>query len=205
MKAPFWAKAVSTVFHPFLMPLFTLATLFFIDPILQEQPALFFYLGFILVVNTLGAAVSLFLMYRRGLIGDLEIRNRRQRLVPFLVVLAYYAMTLLILDSGEGVHTPNVYLGMLRGVVVSIALGVLVTKWYKLSMHAMGAGGLVGAVLATSQFHTQFSVAWLFGWLLVAGLVGSARLALGVHRETEVYLGFIWGCAALFFAILLST
>lgn len=186
------------------MPLYTLATLFFIDPVLHQQPALFLYLGFILLVNTLGAAVSLFLMYRRGLIGDLEIRDRRQRLAPFLVVLAYYAMTLLILDSGDGVHTPQVYLGMLRGVVVSIAVGVVVTRWYKLSMHAMGVGGLVGAVLATSQIHYHLSVAWLFAWLLVAGLVGSARLALGVHREPEVYLGFLWGCIALYFAIVFN-
>jgi hypothetical protein len=193
VKGPFWARAVSTVFHPFMMPLLTLLSLYLADEVLRQQPVMFFYLGFILLINTLGAAISLFVMFRKGAIGDLEITERTQRTRPFLVVLVYYAMTWAVLESGDAVHTPAIYLAMLRGLVCSIATSILITRWFKLSMHTLAAGGLVGALWATGQIHFSLNLPVILFWIGVAGLVGTARLALGVHRPSEVYWGFIWG------------
>lgn len=202
MKRPLWARAVSAVFHPFLMPLFTLVTLFAVDEVLHQQPAMFLYFAFILLVNTLGAAVSLYLMYRRGVIGDLDIRDRRERWLPFTVVLVYYLMTLFVLESGDAVHTPPLYVGMLRGVVAAIATAIVITQRFKLSMHLLGVGGLVGAVFAAGQIHFTPHLSALALWIFIAGLVGASRLALRVHREEEVYAGFLWGAVVVYLAVM---
>ena len=199
-----WARVASTVLHPFLMPMYTLVTLFSVDEVLRSQPALFLYFAFILGVNTLGAAISLYLMFRNRLIDDLEIRDRRQRTRPFLIVLVYYLMTLYLLASERDVHTPMMYVGMIRGVVVSIAVGIVVTRRFKMSMHAMGVGGLVGAVFASGQIHFTPHFSALAGWILAAGFVGAARIALRAHTDREVYAGFLWGAFALYATILLS-
>ncbi len=204
MSRPLWARLASAVFHPFLMPLFTLATLFAVDEVLREQPAMFLYFAFILVVNTVGAAISLYLMYRRGMIGDLDIRNRRERWLPFTVVLVYYVMTLVVLESGDAVHTPQMYVGMLRGVVAAIATAIVITQRFKLSMHLLGVGGLVGAVFAAGQIHFTPHLSALAAWIFIAGLVGAARLALRVHREEEVYAGFVWGAVVVYLAVMWS-
>lgn len=204
MKGPLWARTASTVFHPFLMPLHTLVTLFVVDDVLRQHVALVLYFAFVLVVNTLGAAISLYLMFRRGMIGDLEVRNRRERWLPFAVVLAYYVMTAVVLEQGDSVHTPALLLGMLRGVIAAIATAILITFRFKLSMHMLGVGGLVGAVWAAGQIHFEPHFSALASWIFIAGLVGAARLALRVHREVEVYTGFAWGAFMVYAAVMLS-
>lgn len=204
MKGPLWARVVSTVGHPLLMPLYTLVTLFALNDFLQAHPASFLYFGFILLVNTLGAAISLYLLFRRGFIGDLEIRVRDQRTWPFTLVLAYYSMTLYLVASDRSVHTPPEFVGMLLGVVVSIAGGIVVTRWFKLSMHAMASGGVVGAVFALGQIQFTSHFPILAFWIAAAGLIGASRLALQAHTEREIYAGFLWGALAMYGCVLLS-
>ena len=186
------------------MPIYTLLTLFAVNDFLQAHPRSFLYFGFILTVNTLGAAGSLYLLYRRGVISDLEIRNRAQRSWPFTVVLVYYSMTLYFVASDRSVHTPVEFVGMLLGVVVAIAGGIVVTRWFKLSMHAMAAGGVVGAVFALGQIQFTAHFQLLAFWIVAAGLIGASRLALKAHTEREIYTGFLWGALAMYACVLLT-
>lgn len=183
------------------MPLYTLGTVFFVDPLLRARPALLVYLLVVLSISTLGAAISLFLMFRRGVIGDLEIRQRGERTRPFLVVWMYYVLALYVLSTDRGVEVPEAVLGMLRGVVLAIGVAIPVTLRFKMSMHTMGVGGAVGAALGLGLEHGLPVAVPLSAWILVAGLVGWARLAQGVHTEREVLVGFCWGAAAVFFSV----
>ena len=87
---PWWARILSTVLHPLVMPLLTLILLFAFDPYLRTMPGVFVYLILVVVVNTVAPAISLFVLYRKGVLSDLEIANRSERALPFLIVLAYF-------------------------------------------------------------------------------------------------------------------
>ena len=50
---PLWARLVSTVLHPLVMPLVTLILLFYFDLHLRTMPGVFLYLGLVVLVNTL--------------------------------------------------------------------------------------------------------------------------------------------------------
>ena len=89
------AKLVSAVLHPLCMPLLTLAMLLSEDGYLQHRMGLFSYLFVLLLINTLAPAASLWMLQRRGFISDLDIRSRKERPWPFLLVLAYYITCLL--------------------------------------------------------------------------------------------------------------
>ena len=204
MKGPLWARVISAVGHPLLMPLYTLLTLFALNEYLQAHPTSFLYFGFILLVNTFGASISLYLLFRRGFIGDLEIRERAQRTWPFTLVLAYYSMTLYLVASDRSVHTPPEFVGMLLGVVVSIAGGIVATRWFKLSMHTMAAGGVVGAVFALGQIQFTSHFPFLVFWIVAAGLIGASRLALRAHTPPQVYAGFLWGALCMYACVLLT-
>ena len=71
---PFWARFVSTVFHPFVMPTVTLVLLFLSDGYLHSMPHVFVYMLVVVLVNTVAPALSLYLLYRRGVVETLEER-----------------------------------------------------------------------------------------------------------------------------------
>lgn len=224
---PFWARLASTVGHPLLMPVVLLWGLYHGVPGLDHYPGAFFYILLLLVVNTLAPAVSLFMLYKRGVISDLEIRLPHERVLPFGLVGAYFALTYAWVHWGAaGSEIPYPYHRMLLGLTGAIMLGVLITPRFKISMHMMALGGVWGAWAGSGGF-TRASLhvleLWHSGWepgmaahgglllrdmafltlpLLAAGWVGSARLALGVHRPVEVYVG--WAVGAVWMAIILA-
>ncbi|MGB1945177.1 MAG: hypothetical protein ACPHM0_05745, partial [Flavobacteriales bacterium] len=65
-----WAKWISGVFHPLVMPLATLVLVFALDPYLQALPEVFMYMGVVVLVNTLAPAVSIWVLHRRGYLSD---------------------------------------------------------------------------------------------------------------------------------------
>ena len=71
-------------------------------------------------------------------------------------------------------------------------------RW-KLSEHAEGAGAVVGGLVAFSALFGYNPIWWLSGMILVAGIVGTARIILGHHTVGEVLGGFAvgWLCAML--------
>ena len=65
-------------------------------------------------------------------------------------------------------------------------------KW-KLSEHMAGAGGIVGGLVAFSELFGYNPVGWLCIFILVAGMLGSARIILRHHTQGEVLGGFAVG------------
>lgn len=223
---PFWARLASTLGHPLLMPVVLLSGLFLSVPGLDHFPGAFFYLLLLLVVNTLAPSISLFMLYRRGVISDLEIRSPKERVLPFGLVGAYFVLTYAWVHWGAaGAEIPLPYHRMLLGLSGAILLGVLITPRFKISMHMLALGGVWGAWLGSGGLDRAGRLAQgllHFGWevvelhrglfwremalltlpVLAAGWVGSARVALGVHRSVEVYVG--WGLGALWMALIMA-
>ncbi|MDA0729697.1 MAG: hypothetical protein O3B70_09075 [Bacteroidetes bacterium] len=187
------AALVSAILHPLLMPLGTLVMLLMVDGVLKYRVGLFAYLFVLLFINTLAPAVSLALLKRRGVISDLDIRNRGERIMPFLIVLAYYVMAYVLVRGGEAVVVPVFYQQVLLALVVAIASAWLVTWRFKISMHMMAQGGIMGVFLRVAMLQPSWDMAWTSALILCAGLVGWSRLRLGAHRPLEVYTGYALG------------
>lgn len=199
-----WAKWISGVFHPLVMPLATLVLVFALDPYLQALPEVFMYMGVVVLVNTLAPAVSIWVLHRRGYLSDLDIRNRKERALPFIIVLAYFIMTYALLVLSPALYIPLVYLDMWMGLMASIGIALLITRWFKISMHMLAQGGVLGTVMAVQAI--QLVPAWTLNAVLVfiAGWVGFARINMGVHRHIEVYTGYLLGFTVCFCAVVLG-
>ena len=78
--------------------------------------------------------------------------------------------------------------GGLRGVICT----VINTRW-KISTHMASSGMMVGGLLSYS-FIFQFNpVEWLCFFILLAGMLGSARIIVKQHTLNEVTGGFFVG------------
>ncbi|MDA9755807.1 phosphatase PAP2 family protein [Flavobacteriales bacterium] len=187
------AQTVSGVLHPLCIPLLTLGLLMFTDGYLVHRLGLFAYLFVLLLINTLAPAISLWLLKRRGVISDLDIRKRSERPWPFLLVLAYYLMAYVLVVQSTAVAVPVFYQQVLLSLVVAIASAWVVTWKAKISMHMLAQGGILAVYLHVAMMDHTWDLNWVSVLLLSAGLVGWSRLRLGAHTPAEVYSGFALG------------
>ncbi|MGB1347957.1 MAG: phosphatase PAP2 family protein [Flavobacteriales bacterium] len=195
------AKLVSAVLHPLCMPLLTLAMLLSEDGYLKHRMGLFSYLFVLLLINTLAPAVSLWMLQRRGFISDLDIRSRKERPWPFLLVLAYYTMAYLLVLNSTAVEVPLFYRQVLLSLVVSIGIAWLITLRRKVSMHMMAQGGTLAVYTHVALQNGLWSMGWVTALVLSAGLVGWSRLTLGAHTPREVYAGYTVGVVSVWLTL----
>lgn len=186
------ATVVSYVLHPLWMPLMTLSLAYWMDPFLGLHPPVFRFLLFILVVNTVAPGLSVLFMIRRGVITDLEIRRKRERFVPFVLFLFYYGLSYILIRIRVE-YVPIDVLTVFFALLVSLIVGMLFTLRTKISMHLMAIGGLCGTLSALNQMHLLSRGYIIAAVLIGAGILGWARIRMGVHSHQQVYLGFSVG------------
>jgi membrane-associated phospholipid phosphatase len=93
---------------------------------------------------------------------------------------------------------PDLILKFILATIITVFLSLLITLFWKISIHLVGMGGLTGAVLALSYIagadrHILVSVLFI-----LAGLLGVARVYLQEHKPAQVYAGFALGFAVVF-------
>jgi membrane-associated phospholipid phosphatase len=106
---------------------------------------------------------------------------------------------------------PEIFAIYTLGSVIALCLGFFITVFSKLSLHAVGVGGLSG-ILLVMLWHFGYQGLNVLGFnlhiklvfmlsLIVSGLVGSARLWLNAHTTKDVFGGFLVGIASQFIAL----
>ncbi|MFM9587273.1 hypothetical protein, partial [Streptomyces caniscabiei] len=65
-------------------------------------------------------------------------------------------------------------------------------------MHAMGAGGLVTAIILSSFYYETANGVAIATALIIAGLICTVRLIANEHSTKEIYMGLVVSvCAQL--------
>jgi hypothetical protein len=194
---------VSWVFLPLFMPFYALLIALYVpsnQDYFYNLESLYFlpddiksaivYLFFVLIV--LAPALSFLLLYRFGIIGTIDMEDRKERSVPMILLLVFGIMlyAMLILKAGNNVLPKYVYALPLAGSLVTITF-ILINQRIKVSSHAGGTGIFCGFLFAYLLDQQEFQF-WLipFG-ILVSGITMSARLFLEKHLPKEVYTGWL--------------
>ncbi len=127
------------------------------------------------------------------------LRWREHRYFPYLIYLLYYAFTLHLLHR---FHLPHYMSGILVASLLIQGCCFLINLKWKISMHAAGAGGVIGALLAYSALFSFNPVGWLCISILLSGLVGSSRMLLRQHSLWQVLAGTAVGIVCSFAGII---
>lgn len=140
--------------------------------------------------------LGIYLFQRINKLSPQEMAQRKRRFVPFLLTIFSYLLCFFVM---ERLH----FLWYMRGIIVAALLMMIICvvanlRW-KLSEHAAGTGAVLGGLVAFSALFGYNPVWWLCLVILVAGVVGTARIILGHHTVGEVLGGFAVGyaCAML--------
>lgn len=114
-----------------------------------------------------------------------HVRDRKDRIVPLSVSIASVAGGLAILLLGGA---PRPVIALVAAMLVCLAMATVVTKWWKMSLHAAIAAGSVGILALT------FGPWWLLG-LAVVALVAWSRMLTADHTGPQVAVGSVVGLA----------
>ena len=181
------ARVTSMVFTPFSIPFLSFLVLF-----------LFSYLRIMPMVYKLilTPTITIFLFRKINGFARQELGERKKRFVPILLTIISYVFCLLMMRR---LNLPWYMTGIiLASLVVSIICIAVNLRW-KLSEHMAGIGGVIGGLVSFSALFGYNPVGWLCLFILIAGVLGSARIILGHHTLGEVISGFTVGlvCALL--------
>jgi hypothetical protein len=187
-----FAKTISVIFHPLLMPLYGLM-------IIVTAPTLFDFIPdeikkvllFVVLINNviLPLMMLAYLKYRK-LISSTVIDNREERMLPLALTTFFYFITVYIfLKYRIPVFIKSFFLS---AALISL-LVMVINFWFMISIHGAGAGALLATVFVLSvRMHTPLS-GLLISAILIAGTVLWSRLRLNSHTPAEAWTGLLLG------------
>jgi membrane-associated phospholipid phosphatase len=197
-----FANIISVLFHPLLMVTYgMLLALSFTYLDFYPFALKCYLLGGVFLCTALVPGLIITLMIKSGMAEDLELTDRRKRVTPYLVFITANMACLFYLHK---MQIPSWILSMFMGICVSLFVALCINFVWKISIHALGVGGLFGAVMGIARMQTV-NPYWLFMALLIAGgLVGTARIILDKHTPMQIYAGFMLGFICTFGTSFLS-
>ena len=199
------ANLISIIFHPLLLATYLFTAFILMDPMLVLPPGYTKVAQWLIVLvvwlTTFAIpALSLGLLKYTGNISSLKLQNRKERLLPFFYITIFYVFTayyfsrqMLVTDITSGIF-------ILTAMMILAAS--IVTFFWKISVHSVSMGGVVGLLFVITAMLPESPVNYLLlAAILISGLVLSARLKLQAHTPAQVYMGFVLGLLISFMII----
>ena len=193
------ARIMSMIFTPFYLPLVGLVALFLFSymsllPLAYKLPMLLtVYISTILMPSLL---IHLYRTFQGW--TSKELGRKERRIVPYLIsILCYFGCFFLM----EYRNTPRVISIILVAALVIQMVCALINVWWKISTHTAGIGGLAGGLVVYSIAFSFNPIWWLAFVILLAGMVGTARMILRQHTLAQVVAGFLVGVVCALFII----
>ena len=191
------ARITSIVFTPFSIPFLAFLVLFLFS-YLRIMPILYkgIVLGIVYCFTILTPTITIFLFRKINGFARQELSERKKRYVPILLTIISYVFCLLMMRK---LNIPWYMTGIIFVSLVISIICILVNLKWKLSEHMAGMGGIIGGLVSFSALFSYNPVVWLCLFILIAGILGSARIVLGHHTLGEVLSGFVVGlvCSCL--------
>jgi len=202
--ADWFSKFVSYVFHPLLMPTYTLVLIFNIN--MYFSSILPFYAKLLLIIMVLSSTVFIpviifSVLKKKKIINSFQMESREERVYPYLVISIIYFLIYLLIKK---TNIPDIYSFFLICSTALSLLLLMINFKYKISAHTAGMGGVCGLFIGLSN-RLDLDLSLLIIILIAfSGLVAFSRLKLNAHKSSEVYSGFLAGVAVfLLFTLLI--
>lgn len=197
------AKTISFVFSPLLIPTYAMALMLTMTE-----------LAFVPLATraiTLGVVFMLTCVFPLMIIGGMKVMNKvdnmslteqKDRTIPYMCAVSLYVVAIVYLWI---INAPWWVIAFMCGATLAAIVVAVVNRWWKISAHASAVGGLLALVVMMSvhAVYPVVALGMLTAALVIAGVVGVARLLLQAHTQAQVYAGFANGfvCVLLFASI----
>lgn len=200
------ARIISVILHPLLLATYWFAFMTIVlptglEPFKEEAHLKFVFLIFIITFFIPLLAVGLF--RTMNLVSSITMGDRRERRVPFVFITFLYILITYLFYSQYRINLNDNVLRFMIVIDALVLVATVATFFYKVSVHSLAMWGLVGMLITLSAIQEDGSLIYpMLATIVLAGVVMSARLQLGVHSLSEVVAGSVLGFAVSFTSVL---
>lgn len=224
------AQVISFVFHPLLMLTYMLVLLLLVNPYLFGVNSVGEKASKVLIIQVFLytffiPAVAVVVFRALGFVRSIELKDRQDRIGPYILTGIFYLWLFFNFYNSREVNTgqlnfvlqvPTAYTSFVLGGTLALFIAFFINNFSKISAHAVGMGGLIAMVVITMRLfsYDRFTidstilgtfqvsmVAVLMVVIVLAGLVGTARLLLQSHDLKDLAGGYLVGFAAQVIAL----
>lgn len=197
-----FAQLFSVVFHPLFIPLYVVVFL------INYHPS--YFSGFssnaklMLLLTTalntiLFPALSILIMKGLGFIKSVFLHTQQDRIGPYLSSMIFYFWAARVFFKFQPQLVPELP-AFMTGVFLTTVVALIANIFYKISMHAIGCGGVLGIFIVIMNSNSMLMTWPLAIALLITGLVCTSRFIASNHTQKEIYLGLLVGLICQFVA-----
>lgn len=186
------ARLISIILHPIFIPVISFYLSIKMVPDLNFTIANYQnYILLILIICTIMLPVLCMLfLIKFDVISSLEMTKNQERPIPLILTSGFLILSLKLTEKLL-VFTP-VLKKELVGAIIIILLASIISKFWKISLHMLGVGGLIGVLVSLQYLYGGLSSMIIY-FILIAGITAMARIYIKAHNHSQIYVGFIVG------------
>ena len=186
------SKLISIILHPIFMPI--LALYLSLKQIPSIGVAITNYQNYIYLVLIFSTVIlpliSILFLIKSGKVSSLEMSNHKERSVPLFRTALWMGLGYYILENIL-VFSPIIKAELI-GAISIILIASIISKYWKISLHLLGIGGLVGVLIALEIIYGNLQHLIII-FILLSGVLAMVRIKEKAHNYTQVYIGFLGG------------
>ncbi len=183
------AKAISVLFNPLWIGLIFFIILVSVMPYTRSETSLVLVSGILSTVILPLAIVGM--LVKRGLAENMDVPDRRKRLLPFALFSIEYGLFAL---ANAFLHLPVSFQAVMWIVLINTLIYGLITIWWKISIHAAGIAGYLVCIM-------YFTEMWTWWALLPVVAVAWSRIYLRAHTAAQIAMGILLGTGLTLFQL----
>src|SRR5690606_12017530 len=188
------AHYFSLLFYTLLIGLYMAVYLIYIDPeyfigmnVLGKTQILLIY-----IINSIFfPLLSVLLCKALGFVQSVYLKTQKERIILYAISMIFFFWTFYVFKNKPGI--PIIMGQMCLGIFIAVIIDFVANIFFKISMHATGAGGLMGlftVLLFTSSGFVNIPLAIA---IFITGLICTSRLIVSDHRMGDIVFGLIAG------------
>lgn len=197
------ARGISYIFHPLLIPTYILLVLLNLNDFISHSVPFSYRLilsGVVFLTTFIFPLILNWLLYRLELVTSFFLVRKEERIYSILAISIFYYVTYSLL---KGIHISTIFSFYMLGATLLAILSLVVNFYRKISLHMIAAGSFTGLFLGLSlNFGINFNTE-VFTSIILAGIIGYARLKSNTHKPAEIYSGFAMGAIVMTLLIIL--
>lgn len=197
-------QALSWILVPLLMPVYGIMLIFAFSTLsVLPFEVKFSFTVVTFLINCALPMVLVLLLKKMGLVQDIGLNGRKERLIPYIIsILALGGTALFFLYKQAPEWIWLFFIGGAAGGLINMAINF---RW-KISAHAAGIAGVVAVMTEMCSRYlpeTPLTV-WTLVTIALAGLLGSARIWMGRHTTAQVFAGYAVGFLSVYLLSLIA-
>jgi len=134
--------------------------------------------------------VTVLLLKALGFIDSIQLHTQKDRIIPYVACITFFFWSFYV---SKRLGDPTELTAFLISIFIAASASLLINNYLKVSMHAIGVGGLVTfftLLLFANRLDDVLSLLLVF---LIAGVTITSRFIVSDHKPPEIVVGFITG------------